>query len=68
MIDSQSTDIFTDPSVLAVHSIRHTPKPGYRKIPRLVPLDMREVLSHNSKDLASEEENEDIDARRKDVL
>lgn len=66
-IDSPSTDLFPDPSVLSVRSIRHTPKPGHSKIPRFVLLNLRQILSKSLLELALEDEDEGIDAQTKDV-
>jgi hypothetical protein len=59
--------LFPDPSVLSVRSIRDTPKPGHSKIPRFVLLNLRQILSKSPLELASEDEDEDIDAQTKDV-
>jgi len=60
------TDLLTDPPVLAVHSIRHTPIPGCSKTPRFAPLSMREVLDQDVRKLASDKE--DIDTHAKEDL
>jgi hypothetical protein len=56
--------------MLTVRSIRHTPKPGCNRIPCFIPLNLREVLSQNSMELAPEDEDEGISAQTKenDVL
>ncbi|KAI0286852.1 hypothetical protein BGY98DRAFT_942310 [Russula aff. rugulosa BPL654] len=65
---SQSADVFANPPVLSVNSIRDTPKPGSNKIRRFIPLNMKEVLNLNTMELPSVEEEKDPDTQTKDVI
>jgi hypothetical protein len=58
--------LLADPSVLTIHSIRHTPIPGCSKTPCFTPLNLREILDKDVRELASDKE--DIDTRAKEAL